>query len=108
MKNLTISQQIAIMRAETKQACADIVHYCSKIVGAIRKAVRSCLWARTIPNVVNEPTDGAPQGVRTVLPDWSEYPDANYQYRCNRMRENIDREVAEEQLFSEALQILNK
>ncbi|SMC52445.1 hypothetical protein [Pedobacter nyackensis] len=93
-------QKIALAFAH--EACDRIIGYCK----GKPKRNKSCLWIRA---AVNNPTS-KPQGIRsTEYPaDWGDHPDANYRFRCQRMRENIERELAEEKLHRDALEILIK
>jgi len=81
------------------QMTENIIKYCR------RKKSRSCIWKA---GIVGEPTGSEPQGIRsTTMPaDWGDQPDENYQYRCEKMRQNIEREIAEEKLHKDALEIL--
>lgn len=75
---------------------------CDRIIAVCKgKKSRSCLW-------VQEPTSAKPQGIRsTEYPqDWGDHPDANYRYRCERMRENLKDEIAMEQLYYSGLELL--
>jgi hypothetical protein len=92
------------------EACAGF----KRALGYVRKVakrVASCLWRTGLvftAGIVTEPTSADLQGFRTVLPDWSEYPDRNYQYRCERMRGQIEQEIAMEELHRDALELLVK
>ncbi|MEJ2905041.1 hypothetical protein WAE58_21530 [Pedobacter panaciterrae] len=101
--NPTISE---ILRVQ-KVVLSIAVNACNKISSFCKRKLkrRSCLWAK-----VNEPTTAKPQGIRsTQFPaDWGEHPDANYRYRCIKMYNNIQDEIAMEQLFCDGLEIISK
>lgn len=91
-----------IVLAIGHQACEKIINFCK------RKFTRkkSCLWKEA----VKEPTSAKPQGIRnTEYPaEWGDQPDRNYQYRCQRMFNNLQVELAMEQLHCEALEVLTR
>ena len=93
---LRVQKQILAM---AKNACHMIIGFCK------RKKSRSFIW---VSSPVKEPVSASAKGIRsTVFPqDWADQPDANYQYRCLKMQENLKQEIAMEQLHSEALSIL--
>lgn len=103
--NPMISEILRVQRAVlaiASGACDQIINFCK------RKFTRkkSCLWK----GAVKEPTSATPQGIRnTEYPaEWGEDPDKNYQYRCKRMFDNVQAELAMEGLYCEALEILTK
>jgi hypothetical protein len=97
---LKVQKQIM---AIARQACSNIITACRSL-GRRRKS-RSCIWTKSS---VKEPTSASAQGFRTVYPDWEENPDQFYQYRCERMRENIEEEIAMEELLCQGKEVLIK
>lgn len=83
------------LKSTCKAASRAIERLWSKIN---RKKNRSCLWKA---GLVQEPITAAPLGKRsTAYPhDWADQFDGNYNYRCLRMYENLQKEIAMEELL---------
>jgi hypothetical protein len=76
---------------------------CRRLANLFRsRASRSCIWKA---GIVAEPTTGQSLGLKsTVYPPVSEM----VQYRGNRMADNIDIEIGQEETVIEAIEILNR
>ncbi|WP_285011302.1 hypothetical protein [Pedobacter faecalis] len=105
------------MAVQSRSLTRKAIDCCNRMLRAIRKAAKrvSCLWRKSRPtsSQVAEPTSAAPQGIRsTEVPsermpaDWGDHPDANYQYRADRMRANVEEELAQEERVHKAIEII--